>query len=352
MGLELSDGHSDFAERETAICLLLASCEPQTLTGRLRSWQLHGASSSISHSNSTVLNSVIILPLTPHYYYYLLASVQHTNTTMKFTFLPAILALLNASTRANPASTAAADHHGEGDVDDVDAYVVVSHHADSEAVLSNANVQDDRQALEGSKSKSAKELKMKRIRERKKTKSSKQQPKSSKADAEERELCIWSEKANFDLSVVKEYVGLVIDAVNVAKLTTLTDPIVFLVVPQGVTEKRSDRVSIIIDMSSELGVDESTITIVEEQNFEDPTDGDVVAVHLDCGGVPKIVIYKDGKYQYEEGVVLKGDECYSDEQCQERGYDYCNNPCSGGRTCQKNQSNYPLINLIHSISMQ
>ena len=73
---------------------------------------------------------------------------------MKFTFHAAttILALLNASARANPASTAAADHHGEGDVDDVDADVVVSHHADSGSGAVLSNVQDDRRALEGSKS--------------------------------------------------------------------------------------------------------------------------------------------------------------------------------------------------------
>ena len=79
-----------------------------------------------------------------------------------------------------------------------------------------------------------------------------------------------------------------------------------MVVPKGVTEKRTDRVSMIIDMASELEVDESTFTFVEEQDFEVPADGDAVVVHLACGAVPMIVVYKDGEFQFDQGVVLVG----------------------------------------------
>ena len=60
----------------------------------------------------------------------------------------------------------------------------------------------------------------------------------------------------------------------------------------------------IINMASELGEDASNITIVEEKDFEVSTDGDVVVVHLDCGREPKIVAYKDGVKQFDQGVVL------------------------------------------------
>ena len=105
-----------------------------------------------------------------------------------------------------------------------------------------------------------------------------------------------------------------------------------LVVPEGVTEKRSDRVSMIIDMASELGEDASTITIVEEQDFEVSTDGDVVAVHLDCGVVPTIEVYADGKYQYDQEVFLKkADECQSHEDCmkQKGSKNYTCQVCGG-----------------------
>jgi hypothetical protein len=229
---------------------------------------------------------------------------------MKFTFHAAtILALLTAQARANPASTAAADHHGEGDVD-VDADVVVSHAADSGAVLSN--VQDDHRVLEGSKS----FKQPKRIRE-KVAKSSKQQPKSSKADGEqiskaERELCIWDKNPSFDLSFIKEAVGLVIESFNVAK-STLTDPTVLVVVPNGALTNLPERVSMISEMASELGVDESTFTFVEQQDLEVPAVGDVVVVYLTtvCGGVPKIEVYEDGEWKFDQGLVLKSDndEC-------------------------------------------
>ena len=226
---------------------------------------------------------------------------------MKFTYITAILALLNASARANPTSTAAADHHGEGDVD-VDADVVVSlRHADSKAVLSN--VQDDYRILKGG-SKSVKQPK--RIRERESSKSSKQaNSKSSKADSE---LCIWDEKANFDLSVVKEYVGLVIESVNVAKLT-LTDPEpeVVLVVPNGVLTNLPERVSMISQMATKFGEEESTFSFVETKNFEVAEVGDVVAVYLDCGREPKIVAYKGGVKKFNQGVVLGVSDSITDD---------------------------------------
>ena len=190
---------------------------------------------------------------------------------------------------------------------------MVSHQADSGsgAVLSNA--QDDHRALEGSKS----FKQPKRIRE-KVAKSSKQQPKSSKADGEqiskaERELCIWSvnEEPNFNMSFIKEYVGAVIESVNVAK-STLTDAQVFVIVPKGVLTERADRVLMISEMASELGVDESTFTFVEQQDLEVPAVGDVVVINLalECEGVPKIVIYKNGVKEFDQGVVLtKEDEC-------------------------------------------
>ena len=227
---------------------------------------------------------------------------------MKFTSIAAIFALAPAR-----ASTAAADHHGEGDVDvDATGVMIMSHHADSEAVLSN--VQDVRRALEGSKS--FKQPKPKRIRE-KVAKSSKQQPKSSKADAEsiskaERELCIWDKNPSFDLSSIKEAVGAVIESVNVAKLT-LTDPTVFVVVPNGALTNLPERVTMISEMASELGVDESTFTFVEQQDLEVPAVGDVVVVYLTtvCGGVPKIEVYEDGEWKFDQGLVLKSDndEC-------------------------------------------
>ena len=230
---------------------------------------------------------------------------------MKFPFIAAILAVLTGSRWG--AKAADHHHHGEGDAD-VDA--MVSHHAVSEAVLSN--VQEDRRALEGSKS--AKQPK--RTRE-KVAKSSKQQPKSSKADTEqssnaERELCIWGEKQDFTSSVIKKYVEAVIESVNEAK-TTLANPTatVLVVVPEGETEKRSDRVLMLSKMAYELGEDESTFTFVED--FDAPTNEDTVAVHLDCGETPKIVVYEDGVQQYEELVLLalgSGKECKTMDDCE------------------------------------
>ena len=116
------------------------------------------------------------------------------------------------------------------------------------------------------------------------------------------------------MSFIKENVELLIQSVNEAN-STLTDAQVFVIVPKGVLTERSERVSMIMDLVSDSGEVVPTYTF-EEQDFVIPTDGDVVAVHLDCGREPKIVAYKGGVKEFDQGVILR--RCCAESGCFKR----------------------------------